>query len=38
MINNEIKNLDNALAIIQVLRDEKLKQQTTNLTELIVKN
>lgn len=38
MINNKIKNLDNALAIIQVLSDEKLKQQTTNLTELIVKN
>jgi len=40
MSNNEIKNLDDALAIIQALRDEneKLKQQNANLTELIVKS
>lgn len=40
MDSNEIKNLDDALAVIQALRNEneKLKQQNANLTELIVKN
>lgn len=40
MNSNEIKNLEDALAIIQALQseNEKLKQQNANLTELIVKS
>ena len=40
MNNNEIKNLDDALIVIQVLQseNEKLKQQNANLTEMIIKS